>query len=255
MEYGLYISAAGLQTQEYRQGVFANNLANAQTVGFKRDLAILQSRRSPALEDPTLAKYRSAELGQLGGGVLAAPTGIDLTPSTLLPSANKTDVALEGAGFFTVEGTQPGQKLLTRNGQFLINDKNELVTANSGQAVLDTGGNHIVVNPALPLAISANGQIRQEDAAGAQLGVVDVKDGKGLQKLGNNLFSVQDPSTLQAMPAATRVRQGNLETSGVDPMIELVNMMQGQRVFEANAKMITYQDTMLSEVNAVGRIA
>ncbi len=255
MQYGLYISAAGLQAQEYRQNVFANNLANAETVGFKRDLAILQARRNPAAEDPSLSRYGSPEVGALGGGVLAAPTAIDLTPAALQSSANPTDLALEGAGFFTVQGDAADQKLLTRDGRFLINTKNELVTANGGRPVLDSTGKPIVLNPALPLVITGGGQVEQEDSVVATLGVVNVPNGGGLQKLGDGLLRTPDSATLQPMPAGTRVRQGKLETSGVNPMIELTNMMEGQRAFEANAKLITYQDTMLQEVNTVGRIA
>ncbi len=83
MNYGLYISAAGLQAQELRQQVTSNNLANAGTHGFKRDLAIMQARANAVDEDPRMAAYRIPVLQDQGGGVFALGNGIDLSQATL----------------------------------------------------------------------------------------------------------------------------------------------------------------------------
>jgi len=85
--------------------------------------------------------------------------------------------------------------------------------------------------------------------------LTDVSAPQDLVKLGNNLMRVQNPKSLTDMPATTEVRQYHLEQSGVDPVVEMVNMMEGQRAFEANAKMISYQDTTLSELNTIGKVA
>jgi flagellar basal-body rod protein FlgF len=252
---GLYISAAGMQAQEVRQAVISNNLANAQTTGFKRDLALMQARLQASEEDTHMAKYLVPSLRNQGGGVDTAGVGVDLRQAPLKETSNQTDVALDGPGFFMVKGAKEGEKDLTRDGQFLINNDGTLVTATGGRPVLSSDGQPIVLTPGLPVTIASDGTITQGDSGGVKLGLTDVKDQKDLVKLGGNLMTVQRQDGLQEMPAGTQVRQFHVEQSGVDPIVEMVNMMQGQRVFEANAKMISFQDTTLSELNTIGKVA
>lgn len=260
MIYGLYLSAAGLQAQQARQNVLSNNLANAQTAGFKRDLATMQARANAVDEDPRMSRYRLPILQDQGGGVFASRgQGIDLTPASLESTGNPTDLALDGRGFFTVQGDLPGQKLLTRDGRFLLNSEGTLITANAGRPVLNADGEPIQLNPTLPITIDARGRISQGDAApgganGMQLGVVDVPDPRRLLKLGANLLTVDRPAALAEIPPATTIRQGSLENSGVEPITEMIHMMEGQRAFEANARLITFQDQTLQQLNQVGRI-
>jgi flagellar basal body rod protein FlgG len=253
---GLYVSAAGLQAQEARQSVIANNLANANTHGFKRDLTVMQARRNAIQEHPELAPYQLPVLANQSGGVTGSGGGIDMTQGPLTSTKNPTDVALMGSGFFEVQGDKPGEKLLTRDGSFLLNQDGTLVTANGGRPVLSSQGQPIVLNPNLPVQISTTGMITQGDgSAGVQLGLTDVSDPRQLVKLGSNLLTVTNPQALTAISPNTQVKQGHVEESGVNPAVELVNMMQGQRAFDANAKMITYQDTTLSELNTIGKVA
>ena len=253
MLYGLYLSTAGLQAEDYRQSVFANNLANSQTMGFKRDFATIMARQAAVNEDPRMAGYRVPVLAQQGGGVTVMPTRLDLSQGTLANSGNKLDLALQGQGFFMVQGDN-GKPALTRNGCFLLDKDNQLATQ-TGQKVLDESGNPITLNPSMDIAIQTDGQISQDGTKVAQLAVRNVSDPTALQKLGGNLLTVRDGTTLDAAPAGTQVRQGATEASDTDPIIEMVNMMEGQRAFEANAKMITYQDQTLQEINAMGRLA
>ena len=253
MLYGLYLSTAGLQAEDYRQSVFANNMANSQTTGFKRDFAAVMARQAAVDEDPTMAGYRVPVLAQQGGGVQPMPTRIDLTQGTLSPSNNKLDLALQGQGFFTVQGDN-GQPALTRNGCFLL-DKDNQLAMQTGRKVLDTNGNPITLNPAMNITVQADGQVSQDGTRVAQIAVRNVSDPAALQKLGGNLLTVRPGTTLDPAPADTQVKQGATEASGTDPIIEMVNMMEGQRAFEANAKMITYQDQTLQEINAMGRLA
>jgi len=255
MLYGLYLSAAGMQAQEYRQNVTANNLANAQTTGFKRDLAMVQSRLEATHEDPGMLQYRVPVLSQQGGGVLAMPTMMDMSQGMLLATHSPTDVALKGSGFFTLQGDKTGEPFLTRDGHFAIDSEGTLVASATSRAVLGADGNPIkLANPSLPISIDDRGQLQQAGATVATLGLTDVKDPDALKKIGGNLFSVDAEAMTPADPA-TQVKQQFLESSGVDPVVEMTNMMQNQRAYEANAKMITYQDTTLQLINTVGRIA
>jgi flagellar basal-body rod protein FlgF len=255
MLYGLYLSAMGLKAQEARQSVTSNNIANALTTGFKRDLAIMRSRANATTEDPRMAPYRLPIVGDQSGGVYAAGGGIDLSQATLTQSSTPTDLALDGSGFFTVQGNKPGEKLLTRDGSFIINEQGELVMANSGRPVLSAEGEVVKLNPSLPVRVDSRGVISQGDNSGTQLGVVNVSNPERLRKLGANLLTVDKPDALTERNPRTVVRQNYLESSGVDPMIEAVNMMTGQRAFDANAKLISFQDTTLSQLNTIGRVA
>jgi flagellar basal-body rod protein FlgF len=255
MLYGLYVSASGMQAQEQRQDVITNNLANANTNGFKRDLAVVQSRANPAYEDPTLAQYRLGILANQGGGVLLKNGGVDLTQANLQQTGITTDFALQGRGFFVVQGATAGQTALTRDGQFVINNQGTLVTAGSGRPVLSSDGQPITLDPAKPLTVDASGKISQGGGAGAQLKLVDVNDARQLVKLGGNLMTVNDDKTLKDVSPETTIRQGSVELSGVDPIVEMVNMMEGQRAFDANAKLITMQDQTLQQANGIGKVA
>jgi flagellar basal-body rod protein FlgF len=253
MLYGLYLSTAGMQAEDYRQSVFTNNLANSRTPGFKRDLAAIMARQDAAYEDPQMAGFRVPVLSQQGGGVFAAPTRMDLSQGVLEPSSNKLDVALKGPGFFMVKG-DGNQTMLTRDGRFLLNKDNQLSTQD-GQQVLDDSGSPITLNPNASITILADGQITQDGTKVAELGLRNVADPLALQKIGSNLLAVRGGGTLEPVNADTAVKQGYTEASGVDPIVEMVNMMEGQRAFEANARMITFQDQTLQQINAMGRLA
>jgi flagellar basal body rod protein FlgG len=198
--------------------------------------------------------YRRGVLGKQGGGVVVQGAGVDLTQATLLRTGNATDLALEGKGFFVVKGDQEGQPALTRDGRFLVNPQGNLVTANAGRPVLDAEGKEIKLDPALPVIVGANGRISQGDT-NVQLKLQDVTDPRRVVKLGGNLMTVDDPKDLKDISPNTIVRSGHLEQSGVDPIVEMVQMMEGQRIFDANAKMISYHDQTLQQLNTIGRIA
>src|SRR5689334_23249319 len=116
MLYGLYLSAAGVMTSSYRQDVIANNIANSETVGFKRDLALFQQRRT-AMQEMGLSPSRSNALMEaLGGGVFASPTLLDRTQGDLEQTGSPLDVAINGQGYYKV--SHGDQTALTRDGRF-----------------------------------------------------------------------------------------------------------------------------------------
>jgi len=253
MLYGLYLSAAGLQVQERQQDMIAHHLANGQTNGFKRDLAIVQSRANAVHEDSAMVPYRVPVLEDQGGGVFLRGNGVDLTQSALKTSPNWHDLALEGRGFFVLSGESP---TLTRDGGFMVNDQGGLIHAASGRAVLGEDGEPIVLDLALgAVSVDRAGQIVQNDGAVAKLKLVDINDHRQLVKMGQNLLTVRDAGVLVPMGEGTRVLERQLEMSGVNPMVELVNMISGQRTFDANAKMISLQDMTLQSLNSIGRVA
>jgi flagellar basal body rod protein FlgG len=253
MNYGLYLSAMGAQAQMERQAVVTNNLANAQTTGFKRDLVAMRTRLNAAYEDPAMAPYRLPVIKDQGGGVFTINGGIDLSQGTLKDSGNPLDLALNGRGFFTIQGENDAT-LLTRDGHFELDQEGRLLS--SGRPVLDKGGNPITLGLNGNVTIGKNGNIAQGGAdTGVSLGIVNVPDPRQLIKLGGNKLRAAEGVSVTQAPADTQVLQYKLEESGVNEMTEIVNMIEGQRAFEANAKMISYQDQTMSLLNSVGRIA
>ena len=254
MIYGLYLSAAGVQTNSYRQDVISNNIANAETVGFKRDLALFQQRRTEVSERGLSPSQSSALLEKLGGGVFASPTLIDHTQGELENTGNNLDVAIAGQGYFqAANGDKTG---LTRDGRLLINNKGHLALANNANyEVLDPKGKPIAVDPSLPPNIDKEGVVTQKGKLVGRIAVVDVEDPSQLKKSGGNMLAIADPRQIRPATGAL-LQAGYQERANVDPSTELASLMDAQRQLEANANMIRYQDQMLSKLcNDVGKIS
>ena len=251
MIYGLYLSATGVLINSYRQDVIANNLANSETVGFKRDLATFQERPTETQASNLPQSETNAMLEGLGGGIFASPTSIDTAQGDLEPG-NPLDVAIEGNGFFSVADPNGGR--LTRDGRFAVNRAGQLVLTTGGQNVLSQNGAPITVDPHQPITIGSDGEVSQAGHPVAQLGLFDVADRSQLRKRGGTLLSY--PSTTTLIPATGALHAGFVERANVDPATELTHLMDAQRQLEANANMIRYQDETLSHlVNDVGKIS
>jgi flagellar basal body rod protein FlgG len=251
MIYGLYLSASGVITNSYRQDIIANNIANAETVGFKKDLAILQQRPTAAQETGH-QNLTDPLLENIGGGLLAARPAVDTRAGDYEPTGNSMDLALDGNGFFAVGSA--GKTHLTRNGQFILNRDGTLALSNNPtQAVLDDKKAPITLDSTQPISIASDGTITQSGKAVAHLGIFDAGDPANLRKDGGTLLSIPDGTKMT--PATPIVRTGFIERSNVDPATEMVELMDTQRQLEANANMIHIQDETLDKlVNDVGKI-
>jgi flagellar basal body rod protein FlgG len=254
MNYGLYLSATGVITSSYRQDVIANNLANSETAGFKRDLAMFSQRPPASAEHPLWAGESNAMLDHIGGGTFAAPTTVDTSQGTLESTGNDFDAAIVGTGYFTVQG-RDGQPRLTRNGGFRRDNTGRLtLSTDQNNPVLDVQGRPIVLDPAQPTRIDSAGRVLQSNQPVAQLGIVDVAAGTRLTKDGGTLLAYPDKNAVTS--SSSTVQGGFLERSNVDSATELTNLMDAQRQLEANANMIRYQDETLGElVNTVGKVS
>ncbi len=247
MPYGLYLSAEGAQAQSTRLEVIAHNLANVDTVGFKRELAILQARYAEAIEQG-LTTPGSGAIDDVGGGIMVRETKTDYSPGPLKRTKIPTDVAIKGPGFFVVQ--KGDETLLTRAGNFTLTSRGELITQ-QGYTVLDASGIPIVIRDA-QWQISDSGAVQQRSGK-QNLALVEPQSLGDLVRVGENLFRpLSDP---QALPAADRrVAAGHLEMSSVQPTTEMTAMIQASRALEANINMMRVQDQMLSGlVNRVMR--
>ena len=168
MLYGLYLSATGVMTNSYRQDVIANNLANAETAGFKKDLTLFKQRMTAAQE---MKKPGSTDpvMENIGGGTFAMPTMVDMQRGQHRADGESLDVAINGSGYLAIDDN--GKQRLTRNGQIMINKEGELVLANGkGQKVLDPSGNPIQLDGTATTSIGTDGTITQKDKPVGKIG-------------------------------------------------------------------------------------
>ena len=249
MPYGLYISADGAHAQSKRLEVLANNLANVDSVGFKRQLAIFQARYAEAIQQGDVAAG-SGGIDDVGGGIRVNETRTDFSPGPVKPTGIPTDVVVRGEGFFVVE--KDNEQLLTRAGNFRITGRGELVTQ-QGYPVLSDSGSPIVIDPNNgPWHVSPGGAVQQRGSA-QNLALVQPDSLDSLSRVGENLFRAE--TTPQPVAAADRqVAGGYLEMSGVEPTTEMMALIESSRAVEANLNMMKIQDQMLSGlVNRVMR--
>src|SRR5436309_10799597 len=206
MYYGLYMSAAGAQAQSQKVEVLSNNLANVNTVGFKRELALLQARDSEAIERG-IASRGGGALEDIGGGVRMNATWTDFSPGTMQLTQIPSDLAIDSPNtFFEVQHGK--DKLLTRAGNFHVSNEGLLVTA-SGDPVLSTDGSPIQLDPALPFRMVPGGVVEQAGER-IELALLKPKDVSRLEKAGENYFRGDRNAGLE--PADERlVKSGYLE--------------------------------------------
>ena len=242
MPYGLYISAEGAQVQQQRLETIANNLANVETPGFKRDIATFQSRFAEAIQQGSDYPGSRSE-NDVGGGVKIMDVLTDYSSSSLRETEMPTDMAVNGEGFFQVRG-RDGATYLTRAGNFTLDAQGRLVTQSDDMPVLDESGGEIVIDGSRSWEVQAGGLIVQDGSTTA-IGLVQPKSYGDLVKVGGNMFRPLAPAT-PVLADQRDIRQGFLEHSGVNPTREMTAMIATSRAFEANTRLIQHQDSMIS---------
>lgn len=251
MIYGLYLSATGIQTASHQQDVIANNIANAETGGFKRTMALMEQRQVESKVARTMGLDHDL-LDNIGGGQLLAPTYIDFTQGEVEQSANNFDTAVLGSGFIAVQ--DQGELRLTRSGSMMIDHQGNLITM-QGHQVLDADKKPIKLQGYLQqeLHIADDGTIKRGPDAIAKIGLFESNKPQLLKPIGGSMF--KPVGDAQLVPAKGRLQGNMLERANVDPTIELTRLMEAQRLLEANANMIKYQDQTLGKlVTEVGKI-
>ena len=232
----LGIAATGMLAQQTNVDVIANNIANANTTGFKSEQILLENNpyNSARHQDGPVRLQFSDDWGM----------GRDFGQGELIPTSGPMDFAIEGEGFFVVE-TEAGQRF-TRDGAFTLNQEGQLV-AKDGSPVLDEGGNPINIDPqAGPLSITVDGELAQNNAPIARLNIVTFEDRGALEKVGNNRLRIPEGEAIEPQPmdAETRVLQGYLEGSNVQPIKELTHMMEVNRAYSSVTRMIQQTDEL-----------
>lgn len=255
---GLYTAYTGMLNEQNRMDILTNNLANASTVGFKKEGSTSQSFDSiltVKIKDQSVGLQNVQKLGTNNPGVKIGENYTDFTQGSFRVTDNTYDLALAGDGFFTIEFTNKAGEtstMYTRNGQFTLNREGYLVTQD-GDYVLDTQNRRIQLNTLLDSEIGSDGTITQAGRAVARIQVTDFEDYNYLEKYGETYYRpVEGAKTTQA---DADVKSGYLEMANVQVVSEMVNLISITRAYESNQKIIqAYDDTLETAVTQLGRI-
>lgn len=250
---GLYNSCSGMMVQMARQDVLANNLANVNTAGFKKDVALCAAFPDMLLQRLGEVKevngqrtvVPASEIGKLGVGSTISQIATDYSSGLLKMTENKTDFAIKGDGFFTVE--TPDGLRYTRDGSFTLTPEGRLVTMD-GYPVMGLNG-YIDTNGSL--TVDDKGNIVVDGSDKETFRIVDFDDKTKLTKVGSSLFDAgEEKGQVEDNP---KLLQCYLESSNVNPVQEMVDLITVVRAYEMSQKMIQAQDDTLSK--AVNQIA
>ncbi|MDB5715294.1 MAG: flgG [Sphingomonadales bacterium] len=252
----LQVARTGLDAQNTRMRVIANNLANVNTTGFKRDRATFETLAYQAITTPgapSSAENKYAVGLSLGSGVQMTGTARIDTQGSFTTTSNSLDLAIEGSGYFQVR-TPDGKTAYTRAGDFSLSPEGALVTS----AGLPVQPAITIPTGAQAITIGSDGTVSATvEGAVTELGKIETANfvnAAGLQSLGDNLLAETPASGAPQVGAPGlegrgSIRSGALEASNVNVVEELVDMIETQRAYEVNSKMISAADEMLKYVN------
>lgn len=253
----LWIAKTGLDAQQTQMDVISNNLANVSTSGFKRARAVFEDLLYQTIRQPGAQSSEQTQLPsglQIGTGVKPVATERIFTQGNLQQTGNAKDVAIQGQGFFQVL-MPDGTTSYTRDGSFQTDANGQLVTS-SGYPVQPA---ITVPADAQTLTIARDGTVsvtQPGSSTPTTIGTLQLAmfiNSAGLQSLGENLYAETASSGTPSASApgsngAGLLNQGYTETSNVNVVEELVNMIQTQRAYEINSKAISTSDQMLQRL-------
>ena len=259
MHPALWISKTGLDAQQTDISVISNNLANASTVGFKKSRAVFEDLLYQTVNQPGGQSSQNTRLPSglmIGAGTKVVASQKIHTQGNMLTTDNSLDLTIQGRGFFQIQ-LPDGNIAYTRNGQFTLNEEGQIVTTGAGyllqpQIDVPADAQSITISTDGEVSAQVNGQAEAQVIGNINTG--DFVNPTGLMPIGENLYTETGASgaATEGTPGLDgfgTIRQGALETSNVNVTEELVNLIQAQRVYEMNAKVISAVDQMLSYVN------
>jgi flagellar basal-body rod protein FlgG len=256
----LWIARTGLDAQQTQMDVIANNLANVSTNGFKRGRGVFEDLLYQTIRQPGAQSSQSTQIPsglQLGTGVRPVSTARIHTQGAVQQTGNDLDLAIDGAGFFQVL-LPDGTTAYTRDGSFQKDNQGQMVTPN-GYPVQPS---ITIPSNALTVTIGKDGVVsvtQPGSAATVQVGTMQVAtfiNNGGLLSMGENLY-LETASSGSATPntpglsGAGTLNQRYVETSNVNVAEELVTMIQTQRAYELNSKVVSTSDQMLAKLTSL----
>jgi len=255
---GLYTAGAGMMLQMARQDVVANNLANVNTGGYKKQIAVAQAfpnmliSRLGEIKKNIEGEYQPVPvklIGGLGTGAAIEKIYTDFTMGNIRKTDNATDLALNSDGYFAV--LTPQGERYTRNGQFKINNEG-ILTTNQGYPVLDTGDQTISLEG--EFSIDEMGNISVNGESIARLKMVRFENPQYLERQGDNLVAAQEEAgTILERPG---ILQGYTEDSNINAVKEMVELINVVRAYESMQKVVQAEDeTTQVAIDQVGSVS
>ncbi len=255
----LSIAATGMSAQQLNVEVISNNIANSTTTGFKSSRVEFQDLLYQNMRTVGSASSDSGTIVpsglQVGLGVMPAATYRINTQGNILTTNNTLDLSINGMGYFQVQ-MPDGTTSYTRAGSLQLNSTGQIVTADGYQIIpsitVPSNATAITVNASGQVLATISGQTAQQTLG--QLQLASFINPIGLEATGNNLLRQTDASGTPTTgnPGSTgfgTIIQGSLETSNVDIVTEITNLISAQRAYEMNSKVINTADQMLTTTN------
>ncbi|WP_027720971.1 flagellar basal-body rod protein FlgF [Maridesulfovibrio zosterae] len=254
MQSSVFSALFGAMSNEHRIDISANNLANVNTTGFKRDNCAFQDTFQRFAHDyvvdakPFIRDKDMFPAPKIMARPRLSEEVIDMSQGAFQKTGNPLDVAIRGDGFLKVQ--KDGGEFLTRSGVFSLSPEGVIITE-QGYPVMANGG-EVSVPPRSNIVIDAEGVITADGQQIAQLDFVQPADARSLKKEGENLYTIDGG---EEVPAEGELVQGYIEKSNVEVVNEMVAMIECQRSFEMYQKMITTTDTLDQKViQQVGKV-
>lgn len=255
---GLYTAHTGMRNEQNRMDIMTNNLANASTVGFKKEGSTSQAFDTilaVKLKDVSVGVGRVEPIGVNRPGVKIGENYTDYTQGSFRITNNTFDLALGGEGFFAVEFTNKmgeTSTMYTRAGNFTLTEEGYLVTTD-GDYLLDENNNRIKLDPLKGADIMQDGTISQDGNVIARIQVADFADYDYLERYGETYFTPLEGAEL--IQSSASVQSGVLEMANVQVVSEMVNMITITRQYESNQKVLqTYDSSLEIAVNQLGKL-
>jgi len=258
MQAALWVAKTGLAAQDMKMATISNNLANVNTIGFKRDRVAFedlfyQIERQPGAQQDNQNQLPTGV--QVGNGVRVVGTQKVFTTGNFETTGQDLDIAIVGKGFFQIE-LPTGDTAYTRNGQFSINSEGLMVNADGLPLIPQIQ----VPETATGISVGTDGIVMAQIAGDAmpqqigQIATVNFVNPAGLEAMGGNLFleTAASGQPLEGVPgenALGSLKQRTLESSNVSVVEEMVSMIATQRAYEMNAKVVSSTDQMLKFVS------
>ena len=254
----MYTAATGMDAQTTRIDTIANNLANANTTGFKKSQADFADLMYETLRQPGGARTQETAMPtglQVGSGVKPVSTLKVFSQGSVKNTGGELDMAISGSGFFQVEGPN-GQTYYTRDGNFRVNSDGEVVNSQGYRLYPPVS----VPNDAVAVEVGSDGTVSAvsaEDRTQTEIGTIQLANfvnPAGLSSEGGNMYretSASGPpeTGVPGQNGLGEIRQGYLEESNVDVVSELVDLISAQRTYELNSKVVKAGDRVLQSTN------
>lgn len=263
----LHAAASGMRALDEKLNVVANNLANINTHGFKRDRINFEDLLYNVKREPGIPNADEEPIPHgilVGSGVRVSGTQRNFEPGAVDQTNRPLDLRIEGQGFFQVRTIEDGSEVLayTRAGNFVQNSVGNIVLANSEGSVLEPP--ITIPEDAIEVSIGRNGEVRVRQQGSSALNTVGqielarFVNQEGLKQIGRNLYLETDASgtPVQGEPqddGLGAIDQGTLEMSNVDPVRELIDLITTQRAFELNSQSVQSADETLQIVSNLRR--